>query len=77
MMDAPAHKLTLVLDADAAGLRASLIEEWEDARGAARMTPMIRCFDSEAQAVGWARSLARRRGLTRVYLTDNRKPARG
>jgi len=37
---------------------------------------MIRHFDAEEQAVVWARSLARRRGLGQVYLTDNRKSRR-
>ncbi len=69
-------KLTLILDTAQAGVCASLFEEWEDAGGTAKMAPMIRHFDSDAQAVVWARSLARRRGLGQVYLTDNRKTAR-
>jgi hypothetical protein len=68
-------KLTLILDAAPAGVSASLIEEWEDNGGTAKMAPMIRHFDSDEQAVVWARSLARRRGLGQVYLTDNRKTA--
>jgi len=68
-------KLSLILDPAAAGVRASLIEEWEEAGGAARMAPMIRHFDSDEEALIWARSLARRRGLSQVFLTDNRKTA--
>jgi hypothetical protein len=66
-------KLTLILDAAPAGVCASLIEEWEDSGGLARMAPMIRHFDSDEAAIVWARSLARRRGLGQVFLTDNRK----
>ena len=40
------------------------------------MAPMIRHFDTDEEAVVWARSLARRRGLGQVYLTDNRKSGR-
>ena len=69
-------KLTLILDAAPAGVRASLVEEWEDTGVTARMVPMIRHFDAEEQAVVWARSLAHRRGLGQVYLTDNRKSRR-
>ncbi len=68
-------KLTLILDAASPGLRASLVEEWEDAGGAARMAPMVRLFDTEEEAILWGRALARRRGLGRIYLTDNRKEA--
>lgn len=66
-------KLTLVLDPALAGVRASLVEEWEEISGVARMEPMIRHFDTDEQAVVWARSLARRRGLGQVFLTDNRR----
>ena len=69
-------KLTLILDAASAGVRASLVEEWEETGGTARMAPMIRHFDADEQAVVWARSLARRRGLGQVFLTDNRKTRR-
>ena len=55
-MDKPAHKLTLTLDAAPDGVLAGLIEEWEETDGPARMAPMIRSFDSEAEAVGWARA---------------------
>ncbi len=68
-------KLTLILDPAPQGLRASLVEEWEESGGSARMAPMIRHFDTEEEAIGWGRALARRRGLGRVYLTDNRKTA--
>jgi hypothetical protein len=70
-------KLTLTLDPAPAGLRASLVEEWEELGRIARMEPMVRLFDNEEAALAWGRALARRRGLTRLYLTDNRKPARG
>lgn len=66
-------KLTLILDPAPTGVCASLIEEWEETGGAAKMEPMIRLFDSEEEAIGWGRALARRRGLNRIYLTDNRK----
>jgi hypothetical protein len=69
-------KLTLILDAAPAGVLASLVEEWEDNIGTAKMAPMVRHFDSDEEAVVWARSLARRRGLGQVFLTDNRKAAR-
>jgi hypothetical protein len=69
-------KLTLILDAASAGVRASLVEEWEEIGGTAKMAPMIRHFDADEQAVVWARALARRRGLGQVFLTDNRKAAR-
>ena len=66
-------KLTLIFDAAPAGVCASLIEEWEEISGTAKMAPMIRHFDSDEEAIVWARSLARRRGLGQVFLTDNRK----
>jgi hypothetical protein len=69
-------KLTLTLDLAPAGVCASLTEEWEDNGSTAKMTPMIRHFDTDEEAVVWARSLARRRGLGQVYLTDNRKIGR-
>jgi hypothetical protein len=65
-------KLTLTLETDPAGVRALLVEEWEDVRGAARMEPMIRLFDDGNEAVTWARGIARRRGLKQVYLNDGR-----
>jgi hypothetical protein len=67
-------KLTLILVADPAGVRASLVEEWEETRGTARMDPMVRLFDRDEEAVAWARALARRRGLKQVFLTDARQP---
>jgi hypothetical protein len=69
-------KLTLVLDPAPAGLRASLIEEWEEISGKARMEPMVRLFDLEEQAIQWGRAHASRCGLKQIYLTDNRKPQR-
>jgi hypothetical protein len=68
-------KLTLVLDPAPAGVRASLIQEWEEISGAVRMAPMIRLFDSDEQATRWARAYASRRGLKQIYLTDNRRPS--
>ncbi len=66
-------KLTLTFDTAPAGVCASLVEEWEEIGGTAKMAPMIRHFDSDDEAIVWARSLARRRGLGQVFLTDNRK----
>ena len=37
------------------------------------MDARVRLFDSEEQAIVWGRSLASRRGLKQIYLTDNRK----
>lgn len=68
-------KLTLILDPAPTGVHASLVEEWDNPDGPARMEPMIRHFDTEEQAVVWARARARRRGLGQIYLTDNRKTA--
>ena len=68
-------KLTLILDAAPEGVRASLIEEWDNPGGATRMEPMIRHFDSDEDAIVWARVRARRRGLGQIYLTDTRKAA--
>ncbi|MGH7060190.1 MAG: hypothetical protein ACREFH_07390 [Stellaceae bacterium] len=69
-------KLTLTLDAAPAGVTASLVEEWDEIFGAARMEPIVRVFDSDEEALAWGRALARRRGVGRLYLTDNRKAAR-
>jgi hypothetical protein len=68
-------KLTLVLDPAPLGVRASLLEEWEEASGTAKMEPMVRLFDSEEQAIVWGRQMASRRGLKQIFLTDNRKPS--
>jgi hypothetical protein len=70
-------KLTLILDPAPVGVRASLIEEWEDPGRTAKMDPRVRLFDSEEQAITWVRSLAGRRGLKQIYLTDNRKSPTG
>jgi hypothetical protein len=70
-------KLTLILDAAPVGVRASLTEEWDEIAGIARMEPRIRLFDTEEQALAWGRSLASRRGLKQLFLTDNRKPSSG
>jgi len=70
-------KLTLILDPTPIGVRASLIEEWEEPGRTAKMNPRVRLFDSDEQAIGWGRSLASRRGLKQIYLTDNRKPPPG
>jgi hypothetical protein len=66
-------KLTLLLDPAPAGVQASLIEEWDEIGGTARMEPMIRHFDTDEQAIVWGRAMARRRGLAQIFLTDNRK----
>ena len=70
-------KLTLILDAAPVGVRASLIEEWEDPGRTAKMDPRVRLFDTEEQAITWGRSFAGRRGLKQIYLTDNRKSPTG
>jgi hypothetical protein len=70
-------KLTLILDAAPVGVRASLMEEWDEIAGAARMEPRVRLFDTDEQALAWGRSLASRRGLKQLFLTDNRKPSSG
>jgi len=66
-------KLTLILDPATSGLYASLVEEWDEAGRAVKMAPMVRQFDSEEQALAWGRAFAKRRGLSQLYLTDNRK----
>jgi hypothetical protein len=66
-------KLTLLLDPAPTGVQASLIEEWDEIGGTARMEPMIRHFDTDEQAIVWGRAMARRRGLAQIFLTDNRK----
>jgi len=66
-------KLTLILDSAPAGVHASLIEEWDELGRATKMEPMVRHFDSDEQAIVWGRSLARRRGLSQIFLTDYRK----
>ena len=70
-------KLTLILDPASVGVRASLLEEWDEVGRTAKMDPRVRLFDSDEQAIGWGRSLASRRGLKQLYLTDNRKPLPG
>ena len=71
-------KLTLVLDPAPIGVRASLVEEWEEPGRTAKMAPRVRLFDTEEQAILWGRALASRRGLKQIYLADNRKhPAEG
>ena len=70
-------KLTLILDPAPVGVRASLIEEWEDPGRTAKMDPRVRLFESEEQAIAWGRSLAGRRGVKQIYLTDNRKSPTG
>jgi hypothetical protein len=66
-------KLTLILEDAPIGVRASLVEEWDEIRGATKMEPRVRLFDTEEQAFVWGRSLASRRGLKQLYLTDNRR----
>ena len=67
-------KLTLILDPAPAGVRASLIEEWDEIACIAKMEPRVRVFDSEEQALAWGRLQASRRGLKQLFLTDNRNP---
>jgi hypothetical protein len=66
-------KLTLILDPAPPGIRASLVEQWEEFGRIAWMEPMVRLFDAEEEALAWGRALAKRRGLNRLYLTDNQK----
>ena len=70
-------KLTLILDPAPIGVRASLIEEWDEVAGGSRMEPRVRVFDSEEQALAWGRVLAHRRGLKQLFLTDNRRATGG
>ena len=70
-------KLTLVLDPAPIGVRASLIEEWEEIAGSAKMEPRVRLFETEEQALVWGRLLASRRGLKQLFLSDNRKTSGG
>jgi hypothetical protein len=78
LLPSPPHmKLTLILDPAPIGVRASLVEEWEELGRTAKMEPMVRLFDSEQQAIVWGRAQASRRRLKQIYLTDNRKPPRG
>jgi hypothetical protein len=69
-------KLTLTLDAAPMGVFAALREEWDGFGGPAKMAPMLRLFDTEAEAIAWGRRLAHRRRLGRIYLTDNRRNGR-
>jgi hypothetical protein len=66
-------RLTLILDAAPFGVRASLVEEWDEIVRSAKMAPRTRLFDTEEQALAWGRQLASRRGLKQLFLTDNRK----
>lgn len=68
-------KLTLILDAAPDGVRASLVEEWEEAGQTTRMEPRVRLFDNDDEAIRWGRALAGRRRLDKLFLTDNRKAA--
>jgi hypothetical protein len=70
-------KLTLILDAAPTGVRASLVEEWDEIGRRAKMAPYLRLFDTEDQALAWGRRLASRRGLKQLFLTDNRKSSGG
>ena len=70
-------KVTLILDPAPVGVRASLVEEWEEIVHNTRMDPRVRTFDTEEQAFAWGRSFAHRRGLKQLFLTDNRKAAAG
>lgn len=66
-------KLTLILDPAPVGVLASLVEEWDELGVTARMAPMVRHFNSDEEAIVWGRMLARRRGLSQIFLTDSRK----
>ena len=66
-------KLTLILDPAPVGVRASLVEEWDEVARATRMAPRVRLFDTEEEALAWGRLWAHRRGLKQLFLTDNRK----
>ena len=68
-------KVTLILDAAITGVRASLIEEWDEIGRGAKMEPRVRLFDTDEHALAWGRLLAHRRGLKQLFLTDNRKAA--
>ena len=70
-------KLTVILDATPRGVRASLIEEWDEVTGTTKMEPRVRLFDTEEEALAWGRSMASRRGLKQLFLTDNRKTVGG
>ena len=70
-------KLTLVLDPAPIGVRASLTEEWDEIAGGAKMEPRVRLFETEEQALVWGRSLASRRRLKQLFLSDNRKISGG
>ena len=70
-------KLTLILDPAPIGVRANLIEEWDEIAGGAKMEPRVRLFETEEQALVWGRSLASRRGLKQLFLSDNRKTSGG
>jgi hypothetical protein len=70
-------KVTLILDPAPVGVRASLIEEWNEVTRTTKMEPRVRLFDTEEQALAWGRSLASRRGLKQLFLTDNRKSVGG
>ena len=66
-------KLTLILDPAPIGVRASLIEEWDEVTRGTKMAPRVRLFDTEEEALAWGRRLAHGRGLKQLFLTDNRK----
>jgi hypothetical protein len=66
-------KLTLILDPAPTGVRASLVEEWDEIDRGTKMEPRVRLFDTEEEALAWGRFLAHRRGLKQLFLTDNRK----
>jgi len=66
-------KLTLILDPAPVGVRASLVEEWDEIARGTRMEPLVRLFDREEEALAWGRLLAHQRVLKQLFLTDNRK----
>lgn len=69
-------KLTLILDTAPDGVRASLVEEWDEPAGTVKMAPSVRHFDTDETALAWGRERARRRGLAQIFLSDNRKTDR-
>jgi hypothetical protein len=70
-------KLTLTLDQAPFGVRAALVEEWDEIGWHMTMAPMVRLFASSEQAIAWGRLRAHRRGLREIYLTDNRSVGQG
>jgi len=70
-------KLALIFNAAPVSVCASLVQEWEEIARTTKMEPRVRLFSSEEEALAWDRSMASRRGLKQLFLSDNRKPAGG